>query len=72
MAMHFVIEHNVRADGIVNVAETARSNKAQAVVYYHDRFSKLAANDQFVKSSLMLVDEDLNQLDYDLIIPNEE
>lgn len=72
MAMHYVIEHNVRADGIVNTAETARSNKAQAVSYYHARFSALATNDQFVHSSLLLVDEDLNQLDYDFIIPNEE
>lgn len=72
MAMHFVIEHNVREDGVVNTTETARSTKALAVSYYHDRFSKLATNDQFVKSALMLVDEDLNQLDYDLIVPNEE
>ena len=60
---YFVIEHDKRPDGVVNVSETARSTFAGAVSYYHDRYSKMVLNTQFTSVSLMLVDEDLNVIE---------
>lgn len=58
--MYFVIEHNVRPDGIVNVSETSRSTFALALSFFFDRASKDAVNEAFVSSHLLLVDETLN------------
>ena len=60
---YFVIEHDKRPDGVVNVSETARSTFAGAVSLYHDRYSKMVLNTQFTGVSIMLVDEDLSVIE---------
>lgn len=58
--MYYVIEHQKRPDGIVNVSETARSTYEMGQSYYHERLSKMIVNRDFVSVALMFVDEDLN------------
>lgn len=64
---YFIIEHQTRADGIVNVSETARTTFASALSYYHERYSKMVMNTEFPSVSIMLVDADLNVIQKDTI-----
>lgn len=64
---YYIIEHQKRPDGEINVSETARSSYASALSYYHERCSKMLMTDLYILVSLMLVDEDLNVLEKDLI-----
>lgn len=57
--MYYIIEHDIRPDGIVNTSETGRSTFASALSYYYDRQSKLVMNTDFVSAHLMLVEENL-------------
>lgn len=57
--MHYIIEHNIRPDGIVNTSETGRSTFALALSYYYERASKVVVSENFVSSHLLLVSEDL-------------
>lgn len=57
--MYYVIEHNIRPDGIVNTSETGRSTFALALSHYYDRASKVVVAENFVSSHLLLVKEDL-------------
>ena len=57
--MYYIIEHDIRPDGIVNTSETGRSTFASALSYYYDRQSKLVLNTNFVSAHLMLVEETL-------------
>lgn len=57
--IYFVIEHQVRKDGEVNTSETRRSSFASALSLYHERYSKMVMNEEFLKVSLMMVDQDL-------------
>lgn len=65
--MYYVIEHQKRTDGVVNSSETARSTFASALSLYHERYSKMCMNTEFVSVSIMLVDEDLNVIQHDKI-----
>ena len=58
--MYFIIENQKRTDGVVNTTTTGRSTFASALSYYHERYSKMVMNTDFVWVSLMLVDEELN------------
>lgn len=60
--MYYIIEHNKRKDGIVNVAETGRATMETALSFYFERLSKCAGNASFVFSSVALVTEDLTIL----------
>lgn len=62
--MYYVIEHNKRPDGIVNVSETARNTFANGVSLYHERYSKMVVNTEFIEVSIMLVDEQLNVIEH--------
>lgn len=62
--MYFVIEHNKRDDGIVNTTETARSSFSMGLSLFFERCSKAAASKEYVKSAVMLVDEDLNEIEH--------
>ena len=64
---YFIIEHQTRTDGEINVSEVSRSTFASALSYYHDRYSKTVVNDKFVSVSIMLVDENLNVIQHDTI-----
>lgn len=57
---YYIIEHQKRADGEVNVSETSRSSFASGMSYWHERESKAYMNKDFPTISIMLVDENLN------------
>lgn len=74
--MYYIIEHDIRPDGIVNTSETGRSTFAAALSYYYDRMSKLVVNTNYKSAHLMLVDERLSVVKQDnvatLYQPSEE
>lgn len=57
--MYYIIEHDIRPDGIVNTSENGRSTFAAALSYYYDRMSKLVVDTNFTSAHLMLVEENL-------------
>lgn len=57
--MYYIIEHDIRPDGVVNTSETGRSTFASALSFYYDRQSKLVMDTTFVSAHLMLVEENL-------------
>lgn len=63
--MYYVIEHNIRPNGVVNVSETGRSTFALGLNYYYERCSKAVVNEAFVTSHVMLVDENLEVIKVD-------
>ena len=65
--MYYVIETQTREDGIVNSTMTARENLNSAKSLYHDRFSKMSMNEQFLSVALLLVDESLRTIDHDIV-----
>lgn len=64
---YFVIEHQTRTDGEINTSDVERSTFASALSYYHERYSKMVVNNDFVSVSIMLVDADLNVVEHDTI-----
>ena len=73
--MYYVFENQKRADGVVNTTTTGRSTFASALSYYHERYSKMVMNTEFVWVSLMLCDEELNvaeQAKVDTLYQSEE
>jgi len=65
--MFYIIEHQIRPDGIVNVSETAKTTFATALSYYYDRMSKMVVTDLYVSVSIMLTDENLNVIKHDTL-----
>lgn len=62
--MYYIIEHQVRPDGMVNVlSEVARSTRNTALSYYFDRCSKMSATELFKSVHIMLVDDMLNVIE---------
>jgi len=61
--MYYIIEHQIRPDGVVNTTETGRSTFAGGVSLYHERYSKMAVNTEFTAVALMLTDEKLNVIE---------
>lgn len=57
--MYYIIEHDIRPDGVVNTSEVGRSDFAIAQSYYYDRYSKMLVTTQFASVHLMLTDEKL-------------
>lgn len=57
--MYYIIEHNIRPDGVVNTSEVGRSTFATALSHYYDRASKVVVSTAFTSSHLLLVDETL-------------
>lgn len=62
---YYIIEHDLRPDGEVNVSEVSRSSFATALSYYYERCSKMVVTDQFKGVHIMLVDEQLNEIKKD-------
>lgn len=56
---YYIIENQSRTDGIINTTTTSRAKFSSAESYYHERVSKMYANTEFVKVSVILADEDL-------------
>lgn len=67
MNNYYIIEHQKRPDGVVNTSETIRGSFASALSYYHERYSKMVVNTDFVSVSIMLVDENLDVIQKDTI-----
>lgn len=64
---YYVIEHQKRPDGVVNVSEVARSTYASAQSYYHERYSKMVMTELYTKVALMMVDENLSVIQQTVI-----
>lgn len=62
--MYYVIEHQIRPDGVVNTSEVGRTAFASALSHYYERESKLVLSEVFTSAHLMLVDEELNVLKF--------
>lgn len=58
--MYYILEHDIRPDGVTNTTETSRSSLALALSYYYDRQSKLVVSTEFVSAHLMLLSEKLD------------
>lgn len=65
--MFYIIEHDVRPDGVVNTSEVGRTTFASALSHYYERQSKLVMSEVFTSAHLMLVDDELNVLKFDHI-----
>lgn len=63
--MYYIIEHDIRPDGVVNTSETGRSTFASALAHYYDRQSKLVVNEDFISAHLLLVDDSLTIMKQD-------
>lgn len=74
--MYYIIENQVRPDGVVNTTTTARTTLALALSFYYDRQSKMVVNTDFVSVHLMLTNERLDVIKKDdvqtLYQPSEE
>lgn len=60
---YFIIENQLRADGVVNTTTTSRSTFANALQYYHERISKMVVTNLFTSVHIMLCDEQLNVIE---------
>lgn len=65
--MYYIVEHQTRPDGVVNVSETAKATFASALSYYHERYSKMVMTELYTSVSIMLVDADLTVIQHDTI-----
>lgn len=65
--MFYIIENQIREDGIVNNIVTARQNINSAEAYYHERYSKMSMNEEFVSVALLLVDEYLRVIEHSVV-----
>lgn len=63
--MFYIIENQHRTDGIINNTITSRSTLPLALSHYHDRYSKMCVNVDFLSVNLLLVDENLNVVQHD-------
>lgn len=74
--MYYIIENQVRPDGVVNTTTTARTTLALALSFYYDRQSKMVVSTGFVSVHLMLTNERLDVIKKDdvqtLYQPSEE
>lgn len=62
--MYYILEHQVRPDGMVNVMEVvARSTRNLAMSYFFERCSKMSANEKFKSVHVMLTDDQLNVIE---------
>lgn len=65
---YYIIEHQIRDDGEVNVIpEVSRSSLQMAKSYYHDRCSKMSATTLYPSVAIMLVDENLRNIRNEIV-----
>ena len=66
--MFYIYENQKRKDGVVNVQPpVGRETIENAMSYYYDRCSKMAATDLFVRVAVMICDEDLRVIDHKIL-----
>lgn len=65
--MFYIIENQIRKDGIVNNIVTVRQNINSAEAYYHERYSKMSMNEEFVSVALLLADEYLRKIEHSVV-----
>lgn len=63
--MYYIIEHQIKPNGEVNVSEVARSSFSSALSFYYERCSKMVVTDLFTSVHIMLTDEKLNVIKKD-------
>lgn len=63
--MYYIIEHQIKPNGEVNVSEIARSSFSSALSYYYERCSKMVVTDLFKSVHIMLTDETLSVIKKD-------
>lgn len=66
--MFYIIEHQVRPDGVVNTSEVARQDEASALSYYYERYSKMVMTELYPAVSLLMTDQDLNVIKHDSLV----
>lgn len=64
---YYVIENQIRADGVVNNSMTARQTFASGLSLYYDRCSKMVMTELYPKVAVMLTDEELNVIEHNVI-----
>ena len=65
MTMYYILEHQIKPNGEVNVSEVARSSFSSALSYYYERCSKMVVTELFTSAYIMLVDEKLKVIKKD-------
>lgn len=65
--MYYIIENQLRPDGVVNNTTTSRMNYENALSYFYERASKMLVTTLFQVVYLMLVDTELNIIKYEAI-----
>lgn len=64
---YYVIENQIRADGVINTSTTARSSFASGLSMYYDRCSKMVMTELYPKVAVMLCDAELNVIEHKVI-----
>lgn len=64
---YYVIENQLRADGVINNSMTARQSFASGLSLYYDRCSKMVMTELYPRVAVMLVDAELNVIEHKVI-----
>lgn len=64
---YYVIENQIRADGVINNSMTARQSFASGLSLFYDRCSKMVVTELYPKVAISLVDEELNEIKHEVI-----
>lgn len=64
---YYVIENQIRADGVINTSTTARQSFASGLSMYYDRCSKMVMTELYPKVAVMLCDAELNVIEHKVI-----
>ena len=64
---YYVIENQIRADGVINTSTTARQSFASGLSMYYDRCSKMGVTELYPKVAVMLTDAELNVIEHQVI-----
>ena len=64
---YYVIENQIRDDGVVNTSTTARSSFASGLSLYYDRCSRMVMTELYPRVAIMLTDEELSVIEHKII-----
>ena len=64
---YYIIENQIRDDGVINNIVTVRQTFATGLSYYYDRCSKMVVTELYPKVAIMLADEELNVVQHEII-----
>ena len=72
---YYIIENQIRDDGVINNIVTVRQSFASGLSYFYDRCSKMIVTELYPKVAISLTDEELNVVQHEIIVtqyPGEE